>query len=79
MASAGRKHRGLRAGVVALWAAVLLLAGCTSAAAPAVSAPLGQPGSSQNRVIALTSMSTLRSLFNRAQGHPRLVLIFSPT
>jgi hypothetical protein len=78
MASAGRKRRGLRAGAAALLAAVLLLAGCTPAA-PAASAPLGQPGSSQNRVIALTSMSTLRSLFNRAQGHPRLVLIFSPT
>ncbi len=44
-----------------------LAASCTSH--PAVS----------SRVIALNQMSTLRALFNRADGHPRLVLIFSPT
>jgi len=30
-------------------------------------------------VISLTQIATLRSLFNRDDGHPRLVLIFSPT
>ena len=29
--------------------------------------------------LGLTAISTLRSLFNRDNGHPRLVLIFSPT
>jgi hypothetical protein len=30
-------------------------------------------------VISLNAISTLRSLFNRADGHTRLVLILSPT
>lgn len=29
--------------------------------------------------MALDQISTLKSLFNRDNGHPRLVLIFSPT
>ena len=46
----------------------------TSAAA-AGPAATSRPGG----VIALNAISTLRSLFNRADGRPRLVLIFSPT
>jgi len=29
--------------------------------------------------MSLNQISTLKSLFNRDDGHPRLVLIFSPT
>ena len=43
--------------------------------APAHPAATSRPGG----VIALNAISTLRSLFNRADGHTRLVLIFSPT
>jgi len=68
----------LAATAVALGA---LAASCTShpgvshagASAPAVR------GAASGRVISLNQMSTLRALFNRADGHPRLVLIFSPT
>ena len=68
--------------VVAAGAAGMMLASCSSAApaagpgsgsrAPAASPPSGG-------VISLTQIATLRSLFNRDDGHPRLVLIFSPT
>ena len=57
-------------------AATLLLSACSSGGASAPSA--GESGG-QGRVIALKSMSVLRNLFNRDQGHARLVLIFSPT
>jgi len=60
---------------VAAAAASLVLASC-SPSAPAV----GQgAGSRSGGVISLTGISTLKSLFNRDNGHPRLVLIFSPT
>jgi len=38
----------------------------------------GREATSGN-VVALNQMSTLRALFNRANGYVRLVLIFSPT
>lgn len=76
MALAWWKRWGLRArGAVAPIAAAGLLAGC-AATAPAASP---RPGSSHGSVTTLARMSILRSLFNREQGHPRLVLIFSPT
>jgi len=50
------------------------LASCTSAGARGPSAT-----SSNERVISLTTVSTLKSAFNRYNGHPRLVLLFSPT
>jgi hypothetical protein len=67
----------------------LLMVACSS---PSVSTPPGTavpggstaPGRSGDTsrpvgVISLNAISTLRSLFNRADGHTRLVLIFSPT
>jgi hypothetical protein len=43
-------------------------------------APAAGPGAAaRSGVVSLTGISTLRSLFNRDNGHPRLVLIFSPT
>jgi hypothetical protein len=57
-------------------AATLLFTACTSGGDSAPSA--GVTGG-QGRVIALKKMSELRTLFNRDQGHARLVLIFSPT
>jgi hypothetical protein len=54
-------------------AASLVLAACT--ATSSADKPAGPHGS----VISLTRISTLRSVFNRDAGHPRLMLIFSPT
>jgi hypothetical protein len=50
----------------------LVATSCTSAA------PTGH-GPSHSSVITLNQISTLKKLFNRDNGHPRLVLIFSPT
>jgi len=68
--------RSWSARVVAAAAVSLALASCTQTAPPAghVTAP---PRSGE--VISLNQISTLKSLFNRDNGHPRLVLIFSPT
>jgi hypothetical protein len=55
-------------------AAGSVLVSCSPAASPA------GPAASRNRgVVSMTGISMLRSLFNRDNGHPRLVLIFSPT
>ena len=64
-------------------AAVTALAavGCTiPAALPSHGSTSGhQAATASGRVISLTSIGTLKALFNRADGHARLVLIFSPT
>ncbi|HEV2374619.1 MAG TPA: hypothetical protein VGS19_20970 [Streptosporangiaceae bacterium] len=39
----------------------------------------GGAGSRSNGPVSLNSISTLRSVFNRDNGRPRLVLILSPT
>jgi hypothetical protein len=53
----------------------LALASCTQ------TAPLVGQGAAPRSggVISLHEISTLKSVFNRDDGHPRLVLIFSPT
>ena len=53
----------------------LALASCTQAAPPAGQGAAWRSGG----VISLHEISALKSLFNRDDGHPRLVLIFSPT
>jgi hypothetical protein len=61
-------------------AAVLCLAACTSTLAPASSSGHGRDAVSQSgSVITLNHITTLRTLFNRDAGHPRLILLFSPT
>ncbi len=76
MRVAWRKCLRSRSAVVAAAAAAgLVLASCTTAAPPANQGQASRSGG----VISLTRISTLKSLFNRDNGHPRLVLIFSPT
>jgi hypothetical protein len=68
--------------VAAASAAGLAVASCTPGAAPAgqaVASPGPGTAARNGGVISLTGISTLKSLFNRDNGHPRLVLIFSPT
>ena len=67
--------RSWSARVVAAAAVSLALASCTQTAPPAGQGAAARSGG----VMSLTEISTLKSLFNRDNGHPRLVLIFSPT
>jgi hypothetical protein len=53
----------------------LALASCTQTAPPAGPGAAARSGD----VISLNKITTLKSVFNRDDGHPRLVLIFSPT
>lgn len=77
-----KRLRSRSAVVVAVAAAGVVLASCSSAA-PAAGAGIASPGpgasSASGGVISLTGISTLKSVFNRDNGHPRLVLILSPT
>jgi anti-sigma factor RsiW len=86
MGTVRRRTRGSRlawAAVVAGVAAGFLAASCSPSVstAPGTSAPASRSASVSHPggVISLNAISTLRSLFNRADGHTRLVLIFSPT
>ena len=75
LGAGGRKRLRSRLAVAAAAAAGMVLASCSPGA------PGAGPGASSRSggVISLTGISTLKSLFNRDNGHPRLVLIFSPT
>ena len=66
--------RSRSAVAVAAAATGLVLASCTSVAPAA-----GHDAGSRSGVISLTRIATLKTSFNRDSGHPRLVLIFSPT
>jgi hypothetical protein len=62
----------------------LVVASCSPSSAPTApgaSARASQPAATSRPggVVSLNAISTLRSMFNRADGHTRLVLIFSPT
>jgi hypothetical protein len=73
----GRLRRRIKrraAAAVAAAATAAVLAGC---GAPASAQRPG--GAAHGGVISLTQIGTLRSAFNHDAGHPRLVLIFSPT
>jgi hypothetical protein len=67
---------------VAAAAAGVVLASCSSAAPTAGQGTDSHGHGASPRsggVISLTGISTLKSVFNRDNGRPRLVLILSPT
>jgi hypothetical protein len=66
--------RRAAAAIAAAVAAGIVLAACTA------TSPAGKPATPHSSgVVSLTRISTLRSVFNADGGHPRLLLIFSPT
>lgn len=58
---------------IAAAAAVAALASCSAPGSAA------RPAAADTKVISLAGIGALRSAFNHDDGHPRLVLIFSPT
>ena len=55
-----------------------VLASCASSGT-ASGAAAAASNASVGRIITLNHIDTLKSLFNRDDGHTRLILIFSPT
>ena len=83
MGTAWRARRGWRPAwwLAAATAAVLGLVACTSTRPAATPSPGQGSGavSPPGQVLTLNHITTLRALFNRDAGHPRLIMIFSPT
>jgi hypothetical protein len=78
-ARGSRPARAVMAAVTAIVSGLLLVSCSPSPASTAPASAVRPAASHPHGVIMLNAISTLRSLFNRADGHPRLVLIFSPT
>jgi hypothetical protein len=82
--AAGRERTEMRIAWRKRLAAGAAAAAAAIAAGPALTSCSPAPGASASAtsrggVVSLTAIAGLRSLFNRDNGHPRLVLIFSPT
>ena len=75
----GLSFRLVRALVAAVIAALVgSLVSCSSSGG-ASGGVAAANNASNSRAIALNNIGTLKSLFNRDDGHTRLILIFSPT
>jgi hypothetical protein len=73
-----RQRRSRRLG----WAVPIAAAAAVSAmtlASCSAPGPAARPAAADTRVVSLSGIGALRSVFNHDDGHPRLVLIFSPT
>jgi multidrug efflux pump subunit AcrA (membrane-fusion protein) len=86
MGTIWRRAKGSRLAwaAAATVAAGFLAASCSPSSTPATPgapAPASRSGAATHpsSVISVNAISTLRSLFNRADGRTRLVLILSPT
>lgn len=73
-----RQRRTRRPGWATCIAAAAAVAGLALASCSAPG-PAAKPAAAGTRVISLAGIGALRSVFNHDAGHPRLVLIFSPT
>ena len=80
MGTVRRARLGSRSAWGMAAAVVLTMAACTSTITSATSSGHGRSAVSRpGKVITLNHITTLKTLFNSDAGHPRLILIFSPT